>query len=108
MVDAPRLTLLGGFRLAMGDEPVAISMGAQRVLVFVALQDRPVLRSYVGANLWLDATEAQASANLRSALWKLGPRGTSFVHVAGGMLSGTASDGRRVGSLRSPASAIRA
>lgn len=46
-------------------------MSAQRVVAFVTLQRRPVLRRYVAGSLWLDASEERAHANLRSALWRL-------------------------------------
>jgi DNA-binding SARP family transcriptional activator len=46
-------------------------MSAQRVAAFLALHDRPLLRSYVAGSLWLDTTEDRAHANLRSALWRL-------------------------------------
>jgi DNA-binding SARP family transcriptional activator len=46
-------------------------MNSQRVLAFLALQTRPLLRSHVAGQLWTDATEDRASANLRSALWRL-------------------------------------
>src|SRR5205823_5033725 len=33
--------------------------------------DRPLLRVYVAGTLWMDSPEERASANLRSALWRL-------------------------------------
>ena len=81
-----RLRLLGGFRLLVGGEPVLVPMNGQKVVAFLALQDRPVLRSHVAASLWLEATEAHAGANLRSALWKVSRVGVPLVEVAGGNL----------------------
>jgi len=46
-------------------------MNCQRVLSFLAINARPLLRQYVAANLWLDSPEDRANANLRSALWRL-------------------------------------
>lgn len=66
-----RLTLLRGFELVSDGVRVALPMSAQRVAAFLALHDRPVLRSYVAGSLWLDTTEGRAHANLRSALWRL-------------------------------------
>jgi DNA-binding SARP family transcriptional activator len=86
MTEPVRITLLGGFRLSSAGEEISVPMAAQRVLVFVALQEQPVLRSYVGSTLWLDATEAQAGANLRSALWKLGRTGYGLIEGTSGSL----------------------
>lgn len=71
MATALRVSLLGGFRLRSGDEDVILPMAAQRLVAFIALQDRPVLRAQIRATLWTDTEEAHASANLRSALWRL-------------------------------------
>ena len=86
MAGALRLMLLGGFRLSSGDETVALPMAVQRVVAFVAVQDRPVRRDYVAVALWLDATEAQASASLRSTLWKLRRLPFDVLEVRGGFL----------------------
>lgn len=69
--DQVRLSLLEGFELRRGDTPVRLPITAQRLVVFLALQRRPVLRSYVAGNLWAEATELHATASLRSALWRL-------------------------------------
>lgn len=78
-----RLCLLAGFRLSLGTEPLLLPLTAQRVLALLALQDRPVLRSFVAASLWLEATDANAAANLRSALWRLGRAGRPLVEAVG-------------------------
>jgi len=78
--------MLGGFRLSRDGNEIRVAPGAQRVLVFVALQDRPTLRSLVASTLWLDATDAQAGANLRSALWKLGRTGADVIEPVGASL----------------------
>jgi DNA-binding SARP family transcriptional activator len=46
-------------------------VGAQRVVAFVALHERKLLRPYVAGSLWLDRPEERAAANLRSALWRI-------------------------------------
>jgi DNA-binding SARP family transcriptional activator len=66
-----RLRLLSGFHLTYHQEPVVLPMSAQRVLAFLALSDRPMLRVYVAGTLWPDTAEEQARADLRSALWRL-------------------------------------
>jgi DNA-binding SARP family transcriptional activator len=66
-----RLTLLDGFELRRGEERVSLPLGSQRLVAFLALHDRPLLRVHVAGTLWLDATEERSCANLRSALWRL-------------------------------------
>lgn len=67
-----QLRLLGGFRCEVGGEPQHLPLACQRVIAFLALHDGPLQRPYVAANLWLDKNENRATANLRSALWRLG------------------------------------
>ena len=45
---------------------------SQRLVAFLALHGRPLLRVYVAGSLWLDSTEDRANASLRTALWRLG------------------------------------
>jgi DNA-binding SARP family transcriptional activator len=66
-----RLTLLDGFELRYGEERVELPLGSQRLVAFLALHDRPLLRVHVAGALWLDASEERSYANLRSALWRL-------------------------------------
>ena len=73
------LTLLDGFELRHGSERVAVPLGAQRLIAFLALHDRPLLRIHVAGALWLDATEERSCANLRSALWRLRKPGYTIV-----------------------------
>jgi DNA-binding SARP family transcriptional activator len=67
-----RLSLLCAFELECGGTSVSLPLTSQRLLAFLALNNGPLLRVYVAGVLWSDATEAHASANLRSALWRLG------------------------------------
>jgi DNA-binding SARP family transcriptional activator len=64
------LRLLKGFTLLVGDKRVTLSSSAQRLLAFLALQDRPRTRTYVARTLWPEATTSRANANLRSSLWR--------------------------------------
>jgi DNA-binding SARP family transcriptional activator len=66
-----RIALLRGFQVVHDGQPVALPLGTQRLVAFLALQDRPVLRVFVAGSLWLDKTERLACASLRSALWQL-------------------------------------
>jgi DNA-binding SARP family transcriptional activator len=64
------LSLLRGFALRVGDDPVPLTWSAQRLVAFLALQDRPLARTYVAGVLWPDTPSIRAAANLRSALWR--------------------------------------
>jgi len=66
-----RLGLLGGFRLRVETEDVALPMNAQRLVCFLALHDQPLLRTFVGGTLWGESTEHRAGGSLRSAMWRL-------------------------------------
>jgi DNA-binding SARP family transcriptional activator len=68
---SPRLALLGSFGLTHEGSDVRLSVPAQRVLAFLALQDHAVLRNHVAEMLWLDSTQDRAAGSLRSALFKL-------------------------------------
>lgn len=71
-VDRPiTLSLLNAFELRCAGEPVPLPLSAQRLLAFLALHERPLLRPFVAGTLWLDTPEDRASANLRSSLWRL-------------------------------------
>src|SRR5437870_5458753 len=45
--------LLTGFELRFGGHPVSLPMSSQRVLAFLSVQERPVLRAFVAGSLWL-------------------------------------------------------
>jgi DNA-binding SARP family transcriptional activator len=82
-----RLRLLNAFELICDGGPVPLPMSAQRVVAFLALHDRPLLRSYVAGSLWLDTTDERAQANLRSALWRLHRCSHQLVEAAGQRLA---------------------
>jgi DNA-binding SARP family transcriptional activator len=66
-----RLRLLDGFELTEGEQRIDVPTSAQRVLAFLALHDRSVMRHVLAGTLWPDATDARALASLRSALWRV-------------------------------------
>jgi len=80
------VALLEGFELRLGDEIIDLPLGAQRLIAFLALHDRPLQRSFVANSLWLDSNEERASANLRSALWRLNRNSRPVVDVRGTQL----------------------
>lgn len=65
------LHLLAGFGVEVAGAEVSLPGSAQRVVAFVALHERPVLRTYVAGALWLDSPDSRAAASLRSALWRI-------------------------------------
>jgi DNA-binding SARP family transcriptional activator len=69
-IPAVRLSLLRGFELRAGREVVPLISSAQRLVAFLALQARPLGRSYVAEILWPETTSIRANANLRSSLWR--------------------------------------
>jgi DNA-binding SARP family transcriptional activator len=69
-IPAFRLSLLRGFELRTGREVVPLISSAQRLVAFLALQARPLGRSYVAEMLWPETTSIRANANLRSSLWR--------------------------------------
>lgn len=88
--------LLDGFRACAGVQELALPLSAQRVLVFLGIHDRPLLRVHVASSLWLDCTEERALASMRTALWRLPATGlveATATHV--GIGRGVALDVRR-------------
>jgi DNA-binding SARP family transcriptional activator len=80
------LSLLHGFELTVHCERVSLPWNAQRLLAFLALNRRPMLRLHVAGSLWLDKNEDRAGANLRSALWRLRQSNDLLVETDGGHL----------------------
>ncbi len=71
-VEVPRsVRLIDGFECRSGTDTIELPRGCQRLIAFLALWERPVLRSFVSGNLWPDTEGERANANLRSTLWRL-------------------------------------
>jgi DNA-binding SARP family transcriptional activator len=92
-----RLELLSGFGLNHDGEPVELPLASQRVVAFLALQQRPVQRVFVAGNLFMDSSEDRANARLRTALWRMRRRRCPIVsatstHLA--LAAGTSVDVR--------------
>ena len=77
------LSLLDAFRLVHAGEEVECAVPAQRVLAYLALRRRPVLRDHAAEELWLEFSSKHALGSLRSALWKLRRPGCELVRVCG-------------------------
>jgi len=65
------LSLIGGFSLSCRGEALRLPGTVQRLVAFLALQERPVPRRRVAFTLWPDATEAHAHGSLRASLFRL-------------------------------------
>jgi DNA-binding SARP family transcriptional activator len=79
----PTLRLLSCFELALGNEVVILPPSIQRLVAFLTLRDRPLLRQYVAGMLWPETSEQRAGANLRSALWRLNQLEVTVVEARG-------------------------
>ncbi len=77
-----RLLVLGAFGFADGNSMIVLPGGSQRLLGFLALQDRTVTRSATAGALWPDSTEEHAHASLRSALSRLDRITRRAIHVS--------------------------
>jgi DNA-binding SARP family transcriptional activator len=81
------LAVLGGFELRVNQQFVLLPRAARRVLVFVAVRNRPQERTYVAQSIWPGATERHADGNLRSSLWKLRRLDIPLIDVRGGQVA---------------------
>ncbi len=77
---ALRLGLLRGFSLRSGGEPLELPLMSQRLVAFLALQERSVHRVFVAGTLWIGADDERAGASLRTALWRLSRAVPGLVH----------------------------
>ena len=78
-----RLGMLNGFELQSGRRTIELSSGSERLLAFLALADRPLMRNFVAFSLWPDKDEERAFGNLRSALWRIRQAGLGLVESVG-------------------------
>jgi DNA-binding SARP family transcriptional activator/predicted ATPase len=69
-----QIQLLGDFRLLYNDEPISMAhlVRQQSLLAYLVMhRDSPQSRQHLAFMFWPDASEAQARANLRKALYDL-------------------------------------
>lgn len=74
------VTLLGGFRLAVGGRDVRLPVGAQRLVAVLALRGQ-VSRSRLAGTLWPDTLEHRALASLRTAIWRVNQAAPDLVVI---------------------------
>lgn len=67
----PWIGLLNGFDLRIDGDAVALPLNAQRLLAFLALHRRLLLRTHVAGALWTDTVDCRAAASLRTAVWRV-------------------------------------
>lgn len=82
-----QLGIVNGFRLRRDGEPLSVPLAAQRLMVFLALQQNPVHRLYVASMLRTDTSEERATASLRTTLWRLGTLAGVLVSAEGSTLA---------------------
>jgi DNA-binding SARP family transcriptional activator len=73
--------LLGGFELAAGGAVLPVPPHVERLVAFLALQGRPLRRTYVAGKLWLHSSQDQAFGCLRTTLWRLRRASAPIVHA---------------------------
>jgi DNA-binding SARP family transcriptional activator/DNA-binding HxlR family transcriptional regulator len=80
--------LLGSFSVRVDGRVIdGLSIGSQRLLVFLALHDRAIARSAMAGRMWPDASEENAGISLRSALSRLDPSTREAISSASAGLS---------------------
>lgn len=76
---ALNLLLLGGFEVRCDGAVLELPPASQRLVAFLALQRRPVMRAFVAGQLWLRSSEERAHAALRTTLWRARVAGQELV-----------------------------
>lgn len=77
------LELLGGFAVSVKQVRIQLTWSMQRLLAFLALQDRSVGRGYTAGVLWPETTTLRANANLRTSLWRAQRTEGQLIEVGG-------------------------
>ena len=76
-----RIRMLNCFELSVNDRAVPVKAGSQRLVIFLALYNRALPRSYVAGVLWPDVAADRASANLRASIWRIPPQCRSLIDL---------------------------
>jgi DNA-binding SARP family transcriptional activator len=64
----PHVELLRHFRVTSGGVPLTPGRTGERLVAYVALEDRSLSRDQIAGTLWPDTSQSRAAANLRRAL----------------------------------------
>jgi DNA-binding SARP family transcriptional activator len=78
-----QMRLIGGFQLRANGQGCTVPLRSQRVLAFLGVHGQVVRRPFVSGSLWPDASEARASASLRSAIWRVHEAGVDIIGSTG-------------------------
>jgi DNA-binding SARP family transcriptional activator len=81
------LRLLSSFAFVRNGEDVDLPVNVQRLVIFLSLQPHPLQRSHVAGTLWPETSDQRASANLRSALWRMNQLGCQLIVAKGSCLA---------------------
>ena len=65
---ALQVELLNHFRVTADELPLALGRSGERLVAYLALEDRSLARSHIAGALWPDTSQSRAAANLRRAL----------------------------------------
>ncbi len=76
------ISLLGGFSACHDRNHLPVPRTVQRLVAFLALNPRSMMRTHVAGVLWPDAPQARAEASLRSTLWRMRGTCTNFVDAS--------------------------
>ena len=77
--EPPRISVLGGFQVRVGDRAMKFPFQAQRVIAYLAITGVTETRDRLAGRLWPFGTQNRADANLRSALWRINSTTESLV-----------------------------
>ncbi len=83
-----RLRLLEGFAFDCGGSPVALPVGLQRLLAYLALGG-PTHRCVVAGTLWPEAPEPHSLARLRTGVWRMNRLVPGLIESRGAALAMT-------------------
>jgi DNA-binding SARP family transcriptional activator len=64
----PHVELLHHFRVTADGLPLALGRSGERLVAYLALEDRSLARDHIAGALWPDTSQSRAAANLRRAL----------------------------------------
>jgi DNA-binding SARP family transcriptional activator len=63
-----QIELLHHFQVTSGGLPLALGRSGERLVAYLALEDRSLAREHIAGVLWPDVSQSRAAANLRRAL----------------------------------------